>query len=74
MTHIPINDFNFDFLRDLSVPNEDDSEWLDKLEAEKSCTKCSYYDNNGILPCAVNPLSLYKADDCSDYLEEETNG
>lgn len=61
-----------EFIREFPTPNESDPEWVDKMENELSCQECEYYNDNGILPCAVNPEKIYQANDCLDYsLEEE---
>lgn len=67
------DDFDFEFLRDLPVPNADDSEWVEDSEGDLSCQECEYYNDNGILPCAVNPEKVYHPDDCQDYSIGENN-
>lgn len=67
MTHISEDEVYFNFLNELAIPNENDKEWVSKLEQEKSCRDCKYFTNEVILPCAVNTEKVYHPDDCSDY-------
>lgn len=69
-TNTPEDD---EFLRDFPLPDEFDPEWVAKMESELSCQECEYYNDNGILPCAVNPEKVYHADECSDYSIGESN-
>lgn len=55
-----------EFIREFPIPSEDDYfGWV--KDGEKSCCNCKYYDNNPVLPCAVNPEYIYDADNCQDY-------
>ena len=59
-----------EFIRQFPLPDEFDTEWVTKLEQEKSCQDCEYYNDSPILPCAINPSQAYYPDDCSDYSEK----
>jgi hypothetical protein len=64
---------DIDFLAEFPIPNEDD--WVGGLaedkEGNKYCCDCEFYDNNPILPCAVNPQGVHNANECQDYSESE---
>jgi hypothetical protein len=62
-----------EFIRNFPLPDEFDPEWVAKMESELSCQECEYYNDNRILPCAVNPEKVYHADECSDYSIGESN-
>lgn len=67
MTYISEDEVYFDFLNEIPIPNENDKEWVSKLEQEKSCRDCEYFTNEVILPCAVNTEKVYHPDDYSEY-------
>jgi len=59
-----------EFLAEFPIPSEDD-DWINKLAESKDkgkyCGDCEFYDNNPILPCAVNIEHIYDAENCQDY-------
>lgn len=62
--------FDLEFLREFPIPHVDDTEWIKDIEESLSCQECEYYNDNILLPCAVNPSNIYQANDCQDYSEK----
>jgi len=59
-----------EFVREFPIP-DGDLDWVNELvensDDGKYCGECEFYDNNPILPCAVNPEYIHDAENCKDY-------